>query len=58
MVYGSIIRLSDPKSYVEESKIGAKTGVEAEVEAEEEDTIGGKIVDKTAAEEFCRATER
>ena len=58
MVYGSVIRLSDPKSCIEESEIGAKTGVEAEVEAKEEDTTGGKTVDEIATEEIRRVTER
>ena len=70
-MYGNVIGSSDPKSYVEESEIGAKTGArteETEAEAEEEDTtednktaVGagdGKTVDETAAEEIRKATER
>ena len=62
-MHGNVIRLSDPKSCVEESEIGAKTGVEteakAEAEVEEEDmTEDDKIADETAAEEICKAMER
>ena len=64
-MHGNVIGLSDPKSCVEESEIGAKTGVEvddAEAEAEEEDTTeDDKTADEaegTAAEEMCKAAER
>ena len=65
-----MIGSSDPKSCVEESEIGAKTGVEVEAaaEAEEEDTtdddktaddiVGDKTGYETAAEEIRKATER
>ena len=54
MVHGNVIGLSDPKSCVEESEIGAKTGARAE-EAEAEDTTED---DKTTVEEIGRVTER
>ena len=65
-MHGNVIGPSDPKSCVEESEIGAKTGVEvddaeaeAAAEAEEEDTTDDdKTAGETAAEEIRKATER
>ena len=58
MVHGNVIGSSDPKSCVEESEIGAKIGVEAEVEAE--DITAGQTVteEEIAAEDIRKAAER
>ena len=59
-----MIGSSDPKLYVEESEIGAKTGTraddaEAEAEAEEDDTTDDdKTAGETVAEEIRKAAER
>ena len=62
-MHGNVIGSSDPKSYLEESELGAKTGVDAE--AEEEDTTedyktAGETAteEETVAEEIWRAMER
>ena len=65
-MHGNVIGSSDSKSCVEESEIGAKTGVGAEEEEEDttgdgktaDDAGGGKTADETAAEEIRKATER